>query len=140
MVTSHSPLPALQQAIYGRLSGDAELAGLGAAVYDEVPEDAARPYVRLGEATAVPDNAHSQIGWEVTQTLHVWSDYAGHAEATGIAGRIVELLDHQPMTPAAPHVVTQVRFEFSQTLIDPAPPHPRHVPVRFRFFTAQQES
>lgn len=136
MVTARSPLEAIQDAIYDRLSGDSEL---GAAVYDEVPEPAPKPYVRLGEATAIPDNAHGQIGWQTTQTLHVWSEYEGYAEANRIAGRVVELLDHQPMTLEPPHEVTQVRFEFAQTLTDPKSPHPRHVPVRLRFFTAQTD-
>lgn len=136
-ITARSPLAAIQRAIYQRLNGDAEL---GAAVYDQVPEDAPMPYVVLGEATETPDNWHGGIGRNSTHTLHVWSQQPTFDEANAVADCVVQLLDHQPMPlHAAEWVVTAVRFEFAQTLRDPHPPHARHIPVRFRINTEQPE-
>lgn len=134
---ARSPLAAIQRAIFQRLNADEEL---GADVYDQVPEGASMPYVVLGEATETPSNWHGGFGRNSTHTLHVWSSQATFDEANAIADRVVQLLDHQPMSLYVPEwVVIAVRFEFAQTLRDPHPPHARHVPVRFRINTEQPE-
>lgn len=136
-ITAHSPLAAIQRAIYQRLSGDE---GLGADVYDHVPEGSPMPYVVLGEATETPRNWLTGFGRSSTHTLHVWSQQQTFDEANAIVDRIVQLLDHQALDLVDDTwEVTHVGFEFSQTLRDPHPPHARHVPVRFRINTEQPE-
>jgi hypothetical protein len=135
-VTAASQLGTIQAAVYAVLGGDAELTGLVTGVYDTVPEGTAMPYVVLGEATEIPDNRLDGLGRQTTQTLHVWSRYRGFAEANRIAGRLVALLDHQPLPVVGVHHVMTL-FEFSQTLRDPDP-QIRHVPVRFRIYTEQE--
>lgn len=134
-----SPLPVITRAVYQVLHGDAELKAMVTGVFDYVPEDVAFDYVVIGEATEIPDNAHGMYGWQTTLTLHIWTRYRGYATALGVLARVVALLDHQPLALAGfHHVVT--RYEWSQTLTDPAPPGDiRHVPVRFRIVTEQQE-
>lgn len=136
-ITARSPLAAIQRAIYQRLSDDEEL---GAPVYDQVPEDAPMPYVVFGEATETPSNWHGGFGRNSTHTLHAWSQQATFDEVNAIADRVVQLLDHQPLSlhDESWHVMA-VRFEFAQTLRDPHPPHARHVPIRFRISTEQPE-
>ena len=131
------PMLPVQTALYGLLTGDTELTSLITGVYDFVPEDAVYPYVVLGEAVETPDNRHSGRGWQTVQTLHVWSQYRGHAEALAIGARIFVLLDHQPLTiPGYHHVAT--RYEFGQTLTDPEPPGDiRHLVLRYRVVTEQ---
>ncbi|WP_289009511.1 DUF3168 domain-containing protein [uncultured Thermomonospora sp.] len=131
-------LPRVQAAYYARLTGDDELISMISGVYDYVPEDAAYPYVVIGEGTEIADNQHGEFGRQTTQTLHVWSRYRGFAQGLAIANRIVELLDHQPLIIAGlRHIAT--RLEFMQTLTDPAAPGDlRHIPIRFRTITGQE--
>ncbi|MGH3599812.1 MAG: DUF3168 domain-containing protein [Pseudonocardiaceae bacterium] len=136
MTSAQTPLLLIQAAIFSRLTADVTLAGLVTGVFDEVPEDAAHPYVVVGEAIETPRNAHAQFGREVVVTLHVWSRYRGFAQAITIVNRITALLDQQPMSIAG-HAVVSVRHEFTQTLRDPDP-EIRHVPIRFRVTTEQE--
>lgn len=132
------PHAEVQQAIYDRLTGDATLGALIAGVFDHVPEGTAYPYVTLGEVITTPDNRHGGFGRSVVATLHVWTQARGFAEALAIEARLVELLDHQAL-PLAGHHTVSVRYEFSQTLTDPAPPGDiRHIPIRFRITTEQE--
>lgn len=136
-MTAESPMRAIQAALYEVLSEDATLSGMVTGVHDDVPEDAALPYVVIGDFIEVPRNSQDRRGWETLATLDVWSNYRGNWEAADIAARLAALLDHQPLTlPGYHHVVT--RFEFSQTLRDPDDPKLRHVPVRFRIVTEEE--
>ncbi|MEV7584389.1 DUF3168 domain-containing protein [Streptomyces erythrochromogenes] len=137
-MTAPTALGPVQQAVYARLTGDAELKALITGVYDYVPEDVVFDYVTIGEATEIPDNRHGGFGRQTTITLHVWTRYRGHSRGHRITARIVELLDHQPLTIAGLHHVS-TRFEFAQTLTDPEPPGDiRHTPMRFRIETEQE--
>lgn len=135
MTVPVTPLGAVQEAVYGVLTGDATLTDLIEGVFDEVPEGTAYPYVTIGEALEQPANSHDRYGRETVLTLHVWTDTRGFSKATGITSRLVSLLDHQPLTIVGHHHVA-TRYEFSQTLRDPEP-HVRHIPIRFRVITEQ---
>lgn len=138
MSMAESPLFPIQQAIYDLLTGDSELMGLVTGVFDHVPEGTDYPYVVIGEATQVPDNRHGGFGASTTETLHVWTRERGFAGALAIETRIRQLLDERPLAVAGHHLVA-VRYEFSQTLIDPEPPGDiRHAPIRFRVTTEQE--
>ncbi|WP_046507082.1 DUF3168 domain-containing protein [Streptomyces odonnellii] len=137
MTTAPFPIPAVQDAVYTRLTGDDILMSLISGVYDYVPETADFPYVVIGDATEIPDNAHDTFGRQTTLTLHVWTRSRTHAKGLAIAARLVALLDHQPLTiPGLHHVSTL--YEFAQPLVDPEPPGDiRHVVLRFRIRTEQ---
>ena len=130
---------AVQKAIFERLTGDVPLMSDITGVYDgTAPEGVAYPYVIIGETISTPDNAHGFFGRSIVTTLHVWSKARGHGQGLGIEGHIIRLLDHQPLEVPG-HTVVSVRYEFSQTLIDPAPPGDiRHIPIRFRITTGQE--
>ncbi len=126
--------PALQ-AVRAALAADTQLAGMVHGIFDFVPGDQPYPYVVVGEATEIPDNAHDRHGNQTPVTLHVWSQYRGYSQALTIAARIIQVLDHQPLAIEGHHHVA-TRYEFSQTLTDPEPPGDiRHVPMRFRVIT-----
>lgn len=116
---SGSPQWVLQQAIYARLNGDAELTTtLGAAVYDEVPDGAAFPYVSIGEVTENPRDTMGTTGRDTTVTVHVWSQYPGSKEVKQIQNRVDELLDRWTPTVAGWNE-TQMLQEFFETFRDP---------------------
>ena len=108
----------LQQALYTTLTGDTTLMALIDAVHDQVPEEAAYPYVSLGDDTAVDWGTKSTQGQEVTITLHGWSRARGRREVKQIMARVYTLLHEQTLTIAGfTNVLT--RFEFSDTFRDP---------------------
>jgi hypothetical protein len=109
---------ALQTAIYQRLTGDATLMATLAGVHDQVPEEAAFPYVTLGEDTAVDLGTKSEPGQDITVTLHAWSRARGRREVKEILARIYDLMHEQALTVAGfSHVLT--RFAFGATFRDP---------------------
>jgi len=134
-MTSFNPV---QGAVYAVLTGDAVLRGMVSGVYDEVPERAAPPYIRIGEAYEIPDNAHGVLGRQTIVTVHIWSRQRGFSEATAIADRVSAVLDHQPLSvPGRHHVAT--RYEFGQTVSESSGPGLRHVVMRFRVLTEIEE-
>lgn len=127
----------LQVAFRSRMLADAGLTGVIAQrVYDEVPGDAAFPYVTVGDVVEVPDDAHDRQGLTATLTLHIWSRYRGYAEALMILGHLDRLFDRQPLAVDGFTDVSIAR-EWHQTLRDPDP-QIRHVPVRFRAWLTKE--
>lgn len=116
---SGSPQWVLQQAIYSRLSGDAALTTtLGAAVYDDVPDSAAFPYVAIGDVTETPRDTMGTTGRDTTVTVHTWSQYEGSKEVKQIQNRVDELLDRWSPTVAGWNSV-HMQQEFFETFRDP---------------------
>ena len=64
---------AIQTAIYQALST------LSYPVYDDVPQNAAFPYIVIGEDTSIPFDDDCNTGAESTITIHVWSIYSGRS-------------------------------------------------------------
>jgi Protein of unknown function (DUF3168) len=122
---------ALQQAVYQALVGDLVLqAWLGTPprVYDQVPGDAAYPYVVIGEISGRPFDSKTSQGMSLTLTLHVWdgADQASGAAAPGYRGagrlrqimaRLLALLDRAALDVVG-HALVQLRFERSESLPD----------------------
>ena len=132
---STSPVDELQESMFNLLSNDAELPD----VYDEVPEDAPMPYIRIGEFLTIPSNNHDTFGREVVGTVHVWTRARSNRPGQIIATRIGERLDHQVDALVMPnHTVGVIRQELDQALRDPTPGIRHHV-LRFRIHTSQQE-
>ena len=136
---SRSPIGPVQVAIYQRLTGDSALMALVSGVYDQVPENKAKPYVRIGDHLSTPDNDLTSYGREITVTIHVWTQARGNTSGQAIAARIGQLLDHQERQLLVEgHQVVSIRQEFDQALPDPDPQVRHHV-LRFRITTAQEE-
>lgn len=140
MTTYSDPADAVQVGLYELLSGDVTLAAL-ADVYDDIPEGAAKPYVVIGEITAVEDSAHGSPGRATDTTLHTWTEALSFRPGNQIAARVVALLAKQHVALDAlvdGHAVWRVDHEFSQTLRDPDP-NIRHRVDRFRIWTRQED-
>jgi len=122
---------ALQERIYSTLSGDSTLTStLGAAVYDDVPENSAYPFVSLGEATASDYSTYDLSGSQTTMTIHIWSQYKGAKEVKNIMDRVHTLLHDKTLTVTGFNLIN-LRFEFIDTLQDPDG-ITRHGVMRFR--------
>lgn len=80
---------ALQQALYSLFRNDPDVQALiGGRVYDEIPTNAAFPYVQLGESQAIDDDTECAHRLEVTFDVHVWSRATGFPQARKIAAAL----------------------------------------------------
>jgi hypothetical protein len=129
------PINELQAQLFAALDGE-----IAADVYDNVPEDVAKPWVTIGESFAIPDNWHGGFGWDILTTIHVWTKSLGFKSALDIVNEISPILDHKRASLALPDswYVVSIRFVQLSTLRDPDP-EIRHVPVQFRIVIHQQE-
>ena len=124
---------ALQQALYGRLSGDATLAGLVSGVFDHVPDETAFPYVTVGEDAATDWSTKTFDGQRHALTVHVWSRARGRTEAKTIMARLYALL-HGATFAMAGHELILLRCDFSETRREPDG-LTQHGVMRFRALT-----
>jgi Protein of unknown function (DUF3168) len=126
---------ALRAAIHDALVADGALTALlGASrVYDEVPREAAFPYVTLGEARIADWSTGDEAGQEHQLTLHAWSRQGGHREAHEIAGALLQALDDAPLTLDGQHLVN-LRFALADIRRE-ADGRTYHALVRFRAVT-----
>lgn len=111
---------AVQQAVHTALTGDAALIALvpAARITDHVPQDSAFPYISIGESSAGEWDSKDSDGMEQTLTIHAWSQYRGLKEVKQIMGAIVDALDKAALTVTG-HDLVLLRFEFSDTMLDP---------------------
>jgi hypothetical protein len=92
----------LQKAAYDVLIADSGFTALlgGERVYDNVPQDAAFPFVVLDQMRINDWSTGTERGSEHVLMLHVWSRYDGKRESYEIADAIRELLDDAELTLA----------------------------------------
>jgi hypothetical protein len=100
---------ALQRGVYQALAGSSDVATLlgGARIYDDAPQDAAFPFVTLGQSV-IRD-------WS---TGTVWSRGGGKKQTLEIIETIKAVLHDQPLLLADHHLVN-LRHEFSEARLDP---------------------
>lgn len=103
----------LQMALAGVLN-----AALDCPVFDDVPAGTAMPYVVIGDDTQLPDDTKTSLGFDMTVTLHVWSDATdGRREAKQLLGEIYDELHDADLTVTGFDAV-YCSFEFSETVPD----------------------
>jgi hypothetical protein len=126
---------ALRAAIHAALAADGALTTLlgGPNVYDEVPREAAFPYVTLGEARIADASSASEAGLDHQITLHAWSRQGGHREAHEIAGALLQALDNAPLALDG-HQLVNLRFALADIRRE-ADGRTYHALVRFRALT-----
>lgn len=133
---SGSPQWVLQQAVYTRLTADADLNALvGSGIYDHVPAKSAFPYITIGDVTEVPNDTMQTSGRDVTLTLHYWSQAKGMKETHQIHDAVTASLDRWQGSIAG-WGVTQMLLEFYDTFRDPDGVT-RHGVARFRVHAHQ---
>lgn len=88
----------LQGAFVTRLKADVPLTALvQGRVYDQPPSPVAYPYVTLGEAQTLRDDATCISGSEIYLTLHAWSQAVGFPQVKQVAEAVVESLHLAPI-------------------------------------------
>jgi hypothetical protein len=130
-----SPAWELQKAIYEALTADAALVVLlGAArIYDEVPRDAAFPYVTFGPATTRDWSTGTEAGSEHVIVLRAWSKSGGEKDVHLILEAVRKALHDAPLTLDGHHLVS-LRHELSDSMRDPDG-ETYHGAARFRAVT-----
>ena len=88
------PFAELQKAIYDRISGPLGADSPAVRVYSSPQrDDVDRPYVVLGQFSAVPLSFKGVDGADVTSTIHVWSNESSIKQPSAIMSRVVDLLE-----------------------------------------------
>lgn len=114
----------VQTAIYNALSG------LSYPVYDDVPQDTQMPYIVIGDDTVSEDSTDGNIGFQVTITIHSWSNLEGRKQIKQIQGAIFNELNRQELTLNG-YSFTGIEREFSQSFLE-SDGNTRHGVERYR--------
>lgn len=90
----------LQSAIYSTLSGDSTLDSLvgNNKIFDNVPQDTAYPYVRIGLETASDVGTKSLDGNVHRVDIEVWSQYRGQKEIKEIMERLYNIFNNSTIS------------------------------------------
>jgi hypothetical protein len=115
----------VQKAIYSVLD-----TALSIAVYDDVPDNAAAPYVVIGDDTFVEFDSDGATGFDATVTVHSWSTYRGRSQVKDIMGAIYAALHRAEFTVTGYNLVG-CDCEFSETFLE-SDGVTRHGVQRFR--------
>lgn len=126
-----SAMLVVQDAVRVALEGDA---GFTTPVLDYVPDTQAFPYVKVGETTERPDPRQDREGWDLTVTVHVFSQHKGWGEAKQIVDELCRVL-HRALLPLEDGTMWRLTYDNAWTLEEYAQGSSiltRHIPVQFR--------
>jgi len=101
-------------------------------VYDDNPEQAAYPYVVMGEITARDWSDKFKPGQEVYSTIHIWSQFAGRKEADDMADGVLQALTKSPLDLSPNFRAVLEGFDSYDLIID-IDGKTRHGLLRFRY-------
>jgi hypothetical protein len=111
----------LQKRIYEILTADVTLTDLLAStdsVYDNPPDDVDTPYIKIGDDSAIDWGSHTADGFQVTVTLHAWTEDSAKKLNKDILDRMYQLLHETDL--AIPGFTTVCfRCILSQVLVEP---------------------
>lgn len=127
-------LGALQKTIYTRLSTDPNVTGLVTGVFDEVMEGTVLPYVQIGDDTVVPYDSKTEMGEDMTLTLHCWSAGPGKTNAKKIMDAVLQSLTATPLPIDPGFEVDGIFREYLEVLQDG---NVYHGICRFRVYIKQ---
>jgi len=120
----------LQAAIYSALSTDANVLGLVAGVFDDVPEETAYPFISFGDETSIDSSTKDSQAQEYTVTMHIFSEFRGKAEVKNIMSAVYDVLHDSDMIVTDANLIN-LRFEFSD-IVTENDGITRHGVMRFR--------
>ena len=84
----------IQQAIFERLKNSSSITTANVGVYDEVPqaEDSVFPFIVIGDDHLLQWDTNTELGAEVTATIHTWSRFSGKSETKALQSIIYTAL------------------------------------------------
>ena len=111
---------ALQTAIFSALAADPALAAIAGPprIYDDVPQDAAFPYLSFGASIDRDWSTSTEPGEEHLFTLHVWSRARGRREVFAILAALRAALHDRALALTGFRLVN-LREEFAEARPDP---------------------
>lgn len=124
-----------QRALYARLASQLPAS---TKVYDFVPQDAAFPYVVIGQMTSLADDTKTEEGQQLTCTLHAWNaPNSGRKATNAVMQAIYAALHRQEETlTLTGFTLTELVCEFTETFqetaIEGASDRYYHGVMRFR--------
>lgn len=113
----------VQKALYDRLSTDSAILTKAVGVFDEVPQapDSGSPdifpYVVIGDDQTVAWDTDTELGAEITATIHTWSRYSGKKEIKELQGLVYNAL-HRTNYYLTGYEVVLCQFLQSQSFLD----------------------
>ncbi len=113
----------VQKALYDRLSTDSAILTKAVGVFDEVPQalDSGSPdifpYVVIGDDQTIAWDTDTELGAEITATIHTWSRYSGKKEIKELQGLVYNAL-HRSKDYLAGYEVVLGQFLQSQSFLD----------------------
>jgi len=135
-----SPSWALQTAIFTALSADTNIKsvlGNPARIYDEVPREAAMPYLVIGDDKQSDWSTSTDTGAEHVLTLHVWSRARGRKESKTIAEAVRAALDDANLSLTG-HTLIDIKHQ-SQEFLRQTDGQTYHAVLKFRAVTEESE-
>jgi len=128
----------LQEAIYAFLEADTFFADHGCAVYDEVPENAAFPFLVLSDGMETPQDVFSEKGRLTIFNIHIWSMAQGMEEMEVLFNRVDELLHYNSALPAMPGYVFIYGKRDTMTVQRDTDGLTRHLVARYVFLSEER--
>lgn len=92
------PLLAIQQSVYATLNGDATLQNLVNGIYDQPPEEAGYPFVRIESLAAADWSFSGGEGVRAEIVLATYSRYHGKSETLSMLSRMHDVLHDAPIS------------------------------------------
>lgn len=102
----------LQKALYEVLINDIPLIAIVMGIYDKVPDNAAFPYIAIGEMRCADWASKTTSGMECMATLTIFSREGGRQQAAQIMERLYALL-HDSNIAVDDHQLVMMRFASS---------------------------
>jgi hypothetical protein len=90
------PMNALQKGVFGILSTKQTTP-----VYDDVPEGAVLPYITIGAFTDKQTGNKTADIHDISQQIHIWSQWEGKKEVNEIANDVMAVLTSWPIDLSA---------------------------------------
>lgn len=112
-----------QKAIYEALTASAALMAMVVDVYDCTPQaddsgsGAAFPYVTIGDDSVMGWDTDTELGAEITLTIHTWSRYHGRGEVKEIQNEIYTIL-HRATLSVECYNLVGIEFLSSESFRD----------------------
>ncbi|MES2182871.1 MAG: DUF3168 domain-containing protein [Pseudomonadota bacterium] len=113
----------VQKALFDLLVGNLSVGSVAVGIYDDIPqpEDAGAaalfPYIVVGDDHVLQWDTDTELGAEITATIHTWSRFAGKKELKDLQGRVYDALHRADFTIDAYAVVLCVWLS-SQSFMD----------------------